>query len=140
MEMYQIESDTDLTRTRITSSKTLSALSGSDCAKIPQGIRYCDHLVEQVPLTVTWGLKFLVAYLEDIDRSSGERIRARAASVATVTLFSVLVNEFQLQSGGSFREFKIPINNSFCSIESTSLLPQFLSLTSTLSASANLSY
>ncbi len=67
IETYQIESDTDLTRTRITSSKPLSAFSGSDCAEIPQGIRYCDHLVEQVPPTVTWGLKFLVAYLEDID-------------------------------------------------------------------------
>ena len=67
MEIYQIESDNDLTRTRITSSKPLSAFSGSDCAEIPQGIRYCDHLVEQVPPTVTWGLKFLVAYLEDID-------------------------------------------------------------------------
>ncbi len=31
----------------------------------------------------------------------------------------VSVSEFQLQSGGSFREFEIPIN-SFCSIESTS--------------------
>ena len=32
---------------------------------------------------------------------------------------NVSVSEFQLQSGGSFREFEIPIN-SFCSIESTS--------------------
>ncbi len=55
-------------------------------------------------------------------RSSGERIRilsARAASVAVNCNTVVSVNEFQLQSGGSFREFEIPIN-SFCSIESTS--------------------
>ncbi len=69
---------------------------------------------------MTWGSKFLVASLEG--RSSGERIRvlsARAASVAVNCNTIVSVSEFQLQSGGSFREFEIPIN-SFCSIESTS--------------------
>ena len=94
--------------------------SGSDCANVPQGVGACDHLVEQVPPTVTWGLKFLVASLEG--RSSGERIRvlsARAASVAVNCNTVVSVSEFQLQSGGSFREFETPIN-SFCSIESTS--------------------
>ncbi len=121
METYLIASDTnDLTGTRITSSKPLSVFSGSDCANVPQDINYCDHLVEQVPPTVTWGSKFLVASLEG--RSSGERIRvlsARAASVAVNCNTVVSVSEFQLQSGGSFREFEIPIN-SFCSIESTS--------------------
>ena len=122
METYQIESDNDLTGTRITSSKPLSVFSGSDCASVPQGTSYCEYLVEQVPPTVTWGSTFLVASLEG--RSSGERIRvlsARAASVAVNCNTNVSVSEFQLQSGGSFREFEIPIN-SFCSIESTSPL------------------
>ncbi len=120
METYQIESDNDLTGTRITSSKPLSVFSGSDCAFVPQEIFFCDHLVEQVPPTVTWGSKFLVASLEG--RSSGERIRvlsARAAIVAVNCNTVVSVSQFQLQNGGSFREFDIPIN-SFCSIESTS--------------------
>ncbi len=120
METYLIESGSDLTGTRITSSKPLSVFSGSDCANVPQDRGGCDHLVEQVPWTVTWGSKFLVASLEG--RSSGERIRvlsARAASVAVNCNTTVSVSEFQLQSGGSFREFVIPIN-SFCSIESTS--------------------
>ena len=120
METYQIESGNDLTGTRITSSKPLSVFSGSDCARVPQVVLDCDHLVEQVPPTVTWGSKFLVASLEG--RSSGERIRvlsARAASVAVNCNTNVSVSEFQLQSGGSFRQFEIPIN-SFCSIESTS--------------------
>ncbi|XP_064395009.1 uncharacterized protein LOC135342233 isoform X2 [Halichondria panicea] len=121
METYQMESsDNDLTGTRITSSKPLSVFSGHDCANIPQGNQACDHLVEQVPPTVTWGSKFFVASLEG--RSSGERIRvlsARAASVAVNCNTNVSVSEFQLQSGGSYREFEILIN-SFCSIESTS--------------------
>ena len=120
MEIYVIESDNDLTGTRITSSKPLSVFSGSDCAEVPAGIGHCNHLAEQVPPTVTWGSKFLVASLEG--RLSGERIRvlsARAASVAVNCNTVVSVSEFQLQSGGSFREFEIPIN-SFCSIESTS--------------------
>ncbi|XP_064407205.1 adhesion G protein-coupled receptor L3-like isoform X2 [Halichondria panicea] len=120
METYQIESDNDLTGTRITSSKPLSVFSGSDCILVPPGIGGCDHVVEQVPPTVTWGSKFLVASLEG--RSSGERIRvlsARAANVVVNCNTVVSVSQFQLQSGGSFREFEIPIN-SFCSIESTS--------------------
>ncbi len=122
METYLIKSINDLTGTRITSSKPLSVFSGSDCANVPQleSISGCDHLVEQVPPTVTWGSKFLVASLEG--RSSGELIRvlsARAASVAVNCNTVVSVGEFQLQNGGSFREFEIPIN-SFCSIESTS--------------------
>ncbi len=40
METYQIESDNDLTGTRITSSKPLSVFCGSDCANVPQGIPY----------------------------------------------------------------------------------------------------
>ncbi|XP_064385205.1 E-selectin-like [Halichondria panicea] len=120
METYQMESVNDITGTRITSSKPLSVFSGSECANVPQGIGACDHLVEQVPPTVTWGLKFLVASLEG--RYSGERIRvlsARATSVAVNCNTDILVSEFQLQSGGSFREFELPIS-SFCSIESTS--------------------
>ena len=117
METYLIASDTnDLTGTRITSSKPLSVFSRSDCAQVPRGIGSCDHLVEQVPPTVTWGSKFLVASLEG--RSSGERIRvfsARAVSVAVTCNTVISVSEFQ-ETGG---EFEIPIN-SFCSIESTS--------------------
>ncbi len=120
METYLIESDNDLTGTRITSSKPLSVFSGSDCSNVPRNLFDCDHLVEQVPPTVTWGSTFLVASLEG--RSSGELIRvlsARAASVAVNCNTVVSVSEFQLQNGGSFRDFEIPIN-SFCSIESTS--------------------
>ena len=120
METYQVESGTDLTGTRITSSKPLSVFSGSDCANVPRDVDFCDQLVEQVPPTVTWGSKFFVASLEG--RSTGERIRvlsARAANVAVNCNTVVSVREFQLQSGGSFREFEIPVN-SFCSIESTS--------------------
>ncbi len=86
--------------------------SGSDCAQVPNGISSCDHLVEQVPPTVTWGSKFLVASLEG--RSSGERIRVlstRAASVAVTCNTVVSVSEFQ-ETGG---EFEIPIN-SFCCV------------------------
>ncbi len=43
LETYQIESDTDLTGTGITSSKPLSVFSGSDCAEVPHNRRLCDH-------------------------------------------------------------------------------------------------
>ncbi len=120
METYQIESGNDLTGTRITSSKPLSVFSGHACGNVPNDHSSCDHLVEQVPPTVTWGSKFLVASLDG--RSSGGRIRVLSAQAANVVVncnTDVSVSEFQLESGGSFREFELPIN-SFCSIESTS--------------------
>ncbi len=120
METYQISNDTtDLTGTRITSSKSVSVLSGVDCTNVPITLDYCDHLVEQVPPTVTWGSKFFVGSLNG--RSSNELIRMLSARNATVTVTCsntvVLVSVFQLMSGGH-ETFEIPVN-TLCSIEST---------------------
>ncbi len=105
LETYQIESDNDLTGPRITSSKPLSVFSGSDCANVSRDINYCDHVVEQVFPTVTWGSKLLVPSLEG--RSSGERIHVLSAREHAIVNCNtnVSVSEFQLQRGGSFREF-----------------------------------
>ncbi|XP_064399559.1 uncharacterized protein LOC135346009 isoform X2 [Halichondria panicea] len=122
-QTYQIHSDqNDLTGTRITSSKPLSVFSGSDCALVPSSSSGCDALIEQVPPTVTWGLKFLLGALgPQYISASGDIIRVLSSRAANVSVSgcTTSLSEFQLQSGGSFREFQIE-QNSFCSIESTS--------------------
>ena len=119
METYLISSSTtDLTGTRITSSKPVSVFSGVDCTNVPINVRYCDHLVEQVPPTVTWGSRFFVSSLNG--RNSNQLIRVISARTATVNVTcntTLSVSEFQLTSG-NFQTFEIPVN-SYCSIEST---------------------
>ncbi|XP_064399001.1 uncharacterized protein LOC135345497 isoform X2 [Halichondria panicea] len=122
-QTYQIISNqNDLTGTRITSSKPLSVFSGSDCGLVPSSSNGCETMVEQVPPTVTWGLKFLLRSLGPRFRFlSGDLIRVLSSRAANVSVSScnASLSEFQLQSGGSFREFQIE-PNSACSIESTS--------------------
>ncbi len=119
METLQVSNDmTDLTGTRITSSKPVSVMSGVDCTNVPITLDSCDHLVEQVPPTVTWGSKFFVGSLNG--RRSNELIRVLSARNATVTVTcnrAVSVSMFQLTSGG-YQTFEIPLQ-TFCSIKST---------------------
>ena len=120
METYEILSSTsDLTGIRITSSKPLSVISGVDCTSLNTSFGLCDHLVEQVPPTVTWGSQFFVGSLSG--RNSNQLIRVLSARAATVTVTcntAVSVDQFQLTSAGSHQTFEIPVS-SLCSIEST---------------------
>ena len=61
----------DLTGTSIVSDRPISVFSGHECAYSPptQGIQ-CNHLVEQIPPTVTWGRNFLTA--PSPDRRTGD--------------------------------------------------------------------
>ena len=49
----------DLTGSRITSNKPLTLISGHECGTVPDNIQFCDHLVEQIPPTATWGESFI---------------------------------------------------------------------------------
>ena len=51
----------DLSRTKITSNKPLTVVSGHECGNVPYNVRYCEHLAVQIPPTVTWGKTFLLA-------------------------------------------------------------------------------
>ncbi|XP_071963191.1 uncharacterized protein [Antedon mediterranea] len=75
----------DLTGTRITSNKPIVVLSGSKCADVPRGVRYCDHLVEQLPPFSKWGKTFITTPL--YNRTGGDRFRVIAGKDNTeVTL------------------------------------------------------
>ncbi len=58
-----IDSLDDLTGTVVTSNKPISFFSGHECTNVPYGYTYCDHIVEQLPPTETWGSRFATAPL-----------------------------------------------------------------------------
>ena len=51
----------DLSRTKITSNKPLTVVSGHECGNVPYNVGFCEHLSVQIPPTVTWGKTFLLA-------------------------------------------------------------------------------
>ena len=72
----------DLTGTSIVSDQPISVFSGHECAYNPptQGIQ-CNHLVEQIPPTVTWGRIFLTA--PSPDRETGDFLKIVASQEDT---------------------------------------------------------
>lgn len=61
MQTLQISSFNDLSRTKITSNKPLAVISGHQCAAVPASSFGCEPFAVQVPVTATFGSRFLVA-------------------------------------------------------------------------------
>ena len=119
-QTYQIYRSVDLTGTRVVSNKPISVFGASQCSHIPAMVGGCDHLTEQIPPTVTWGTRFLVASL--LGRESGERIRVISSRGATFTLNCTSFSnprDYSLPNPGDWEEFEIQADD-FCSIESSS--------------------
>ena len=57
-ETLFFSSEHDLTGTRVVSEKPVSVFSGHECGHMPADVSYCDHMVEQIPPTSTWGTQF----------------------------------------------------------------------------------
>ena len=85
-----IQSKGDLSGTQIVSNQPISLFSGHECAYSPppppppppplKGIQ-CDHLVEQIPLTSTWGKVFITA--PSADRKTGDIFKIVASQENT---------------------------------------------------------
>jgi hypothetical protein len=68
----------DLTGSIISSSAPVAVFGGNQCANIPNsGTGYCDHVVEQIPGTSTWGKSFLTVPLKN--RLNGDTFRMLAS-------------------------------------------------------------
>ena len=119
LETYVIESEGDITGTRIVSNKPISFFPSHHCAFVPVEFRACDHLTEQTPPTAIWGQSFLAASF--LGRRSGERFRILAAADATTVTVNcttfIAPSSFTLDSAGSWEEISVE-PDSFCSIES----------------------
>ena len=128
LQTYLITSTNDLTGRRITTNKPIAFFSNHECANVPAGVGFCDHLTEQFPPTSTWGRVFMAASL--LGRRSGEIFRIVAAQTPTIvtvncTTFIQPVT-YSLTAAVNWQEFEIT-PSSFCSITSTApiLVAQF---------------
>ncbi len=62
-QTYQLRSSgaspADLSGTLVSATKPIAVFGSHQCANIPAGALACDHLVEQLPSTDTWGKSFV---------------------------------------------------------------------------------
>ena len=63
------------------SDKPVAVFAGNQCAQVPIGTAFCDHLVEQIPSTATWGTSFLTVPLAT--RLAGDIFRVVSRDDAT---------------------------------------------------------
>ncbi len=84
-QTYQLRntdaSPADLSGTFVTSTKPIAVFGGHECANIPAGAYACDHIVEQLPPTETWGKSFVTEPLAT--RTGGDTFRVLASQAAT---------------------------------------------------------
>ena len=82
-EALPISSQTgDLSGTTISSDKPVAVFGGHQCADVPdKNYPACDHLVEQLPPTSTWGKEFLTVPLKT--RKKGDTFRMIASEDGT---------------------------------------------------------
>ena len=59
LEVFQVQGDSDLSGTVVTSSKPVAVFSGDDCTMVPANTLPCNHLVEQIPPVSFWGKEFI---------------------------------------------------------------------------------
>jgi hypothetical protein len=78
LQTYQLKAvgSGDLTGTLIVSDKPIAVFSGHLCADVPTNQQACDHLIEQLPSTDTWGSSFMTVSLAT--RTKGDIIRVLA--------------------------------------------------------------
>ena len=121
-----IASENDLTGSRVASNKPISLISGHECGNIPEGINYCDQLVEQIPPTATWGKTFILR--TTAGRIAYDTIKVLASldnTDVTVSCTNISFQTFSIGKG-EFKDVNVSSNNS-CFFSSTRpvLLVQF---------------
>ncbi len=80
----------DLSGSIIESNQPIAVFGGHQCANIPQGFVACDHIVEQLPPTSTWGQSFVTMPLAT--RTGGDTFRVLASQdVTTISIDGAIV-------------------------------------------------
>jgi hypothetical protein len=87
-QTYQIQ-ESGLTGASVVSDKPVALFGGHQCANIPDGTAFCDHVVEQIPPTETWGKSFVAMPLKTRTRSDTFRVLA-SADATQVTIDGVV--------------------------------------------------
>jgi hypothetical protein len=71
----------DLSGTIVSSDKPVGVFGGHLCANVPLGVPFCDHVVEQIPASDTWGESFVTMPLAQ--RLNGDTFRFLASTADT---------------------------------------------------------
>ena len=131
-QTFLFASRMNLTGSKVVSNKPIAFFSGHECADVPVGVGACDHLVEQLPPTITWGRQFFVA--SSLGKAAGEQYKLITSTTTTTvvcycyTSNGTLSETFiaTLSGVGISYEFHIT-QNRFCSVQASGpvLLVQF---------------
>lgn len=101
-QVYQLQTSTDLTGTLITSSAPVAVFSGHQCAFVPIGFSFCDHLIEQMPPVGYWGNEFSTVSLAT--RTGGDTFRILSDSDQTMVTIAGGTSETLMLQAGEFAE------------------------------------
>lgn len=82
-QTYQYTSASELTGSRVTSTKAIAVFSGNACTNIPSGNAYCDHIDEQMPSIESLSTSYLVAQTPRTG-TNGNVVRVVATEDGTV--------------------------------------------------------
>ena len=108
----------DLSGTRVVSDKPLSFITGHECGLIPSDKTACDHSVEQVPPTETWGFKFFLVPLSTRSGDGYRILASRGGTECNVTCTAAaasLSETITLARPGDFRQ--LIYTTRYCSVE-----------------------
>jgi hypothetical protein len=113
-------SSEDLTGTTITATKPVAVFSGSGCSNVPfvddpGECSYCNHLVEAIAPSTTFGKHYFLCDFAVKTASDYVRIMATTAGPTNVTTSTGLT--FALTGAGAFRDIDLA-NNSAMEINS----------------------
>ena len=71
----------DLSGSLVTSDKPVAVFGGHQCANVPSGATFCDHIEEEMPPVSTWGKTFVTEPLAT--RLNGDTFRFLASQNST---------------------------------------------------------
>jgi hypothetical protein len=117
-DVLNIETDgsqgADLTGTWIKSDQKVNVIGGHECANVPLGVNYCDHIEQQLIPINTWGSEYVADAFRTRDSAGAQkdtwRIIGGAANVMVVLdppvgggTYNLVKGQWvELQTGSSF--------------------------------------
>ena len=117
-----VQNREDLTGSKVVSSAPISFFTGHECGNVTADVSECDHLVEQIPPTITWGHQFIVA--PTATRTANDIIKIVSSEGNTQVKMSCINSDTgnierstaTITTSGSYHELNLP-PNTHCFIE-----------------------
>ena len=118
----QTSNQYDFTGFRAISNQPIGFMTGHECAEIQEGEDTCDHIVEQIPPSYTWGYNFFVAPYEERTgyvfkvwpRYNGTSFKVYCSDGTNIIISNFLFNETNVDYRQTFE-----LNSqSYCFVQS----------------------